>query len=124
MVRGELADLEQVQAERFDLGEDAVQCRPVQPPSEHGMRAVWCRGSPSSSCASTTVTYPMTGTVPSRTSREGQCPTCRGLGGIDLDVQYLPVITVPCPTCHGARFNDATLAEHLDRPENRERTSP
>ena len=43
-------------------------------------------------------------------TREGQCPTCRGLGDIDLDVQYLPDITVECPTCHGARFNDATLA--------------
>ncbi len=25
-------------------------------------------------------------------TREGQCPTCRGLGDIDLDVQYLPDI--------------------------------
>ena len=43
-------------------------------------------------------------------TREGQCPTCRGLGHIDLDVQYLPDISVQCPTCHGARFNDDTLA--------------
>src|SRR5262249_54085240 len=43
-------------------------------------------------------------------TRAGQCPTCRGLGHIDLDVQYLPDITVTCQTCHGARFNDATLA--------------
>jgi excinuclease ABC subunit A len=47
-------------------------------------------------------------------TREGQCPTCRGLGEIDLDVQYLPDITVQCPTCHGARFNDATLAVTVD----------
>jgi excinuclease ABC subunit A len=47
-------------------------------------------------------------------TREGQCPTCRGLGGIDLDVQYLPDINVQCPTCHGARFNDATLAVRFD----------
>jgi len=47
-------------------------------------------------------------------TREGQCPTCRGLGHIDLDVQYLPDITVGCPTCHGARFNDATLAVQTD----------
>ncbi len=45
---------------------------------------------------------------------EGQCPTCRGLGSIDLDVQYLPDIAVQCPTCHGARFNDATLAVKVD----------
>src|SRR6267154_1970540 len=47
-------------------------------------------------------------------TREGQCPTCLGLGHIDLDVQYLPDIAVQCPTCHGARFNDATLAVRVD----------
>ncbi len=47
-------------------------------------------------------------------TREGQCPTCRGLGHIDLDVQYLPDIAVQCPTCHGARFNDATLVVRVD----------
>jgi len=47
-------------------------------------------------------------------TREGQCPTCRGLGSIDLDVQYLPDINVECPTCHGARFNDATLEVRVD----------
>jgi excinuclease ABC subunit A len=47
-------------------------------------------------------------------TRAGQCPTCRGLGHIDLDVQYLPDIAVQCPTCHGARFNDATLAVRID----------
>ena len=47
-------------------------------------------------------------------TREGQCPTCRGLGHIDLDVQYLPDITVQCPTCQGARFNDASLAVRVD----------
>jgi excinuclease ABC subunit A len=47
-------------------------------------------------------------------TREGQCPTCLGLGDIDLDVQYLPDITVQCPTCHGARFNDATLSVRVD----------
>jgi excinuclease ABC subunit A len=47
-------------------------------------------------------------------TREGQCPACLGLGHIDLDVQYLPDITVQCPTCHGARFNDATLAVRVD----------
>jgi excinuclease ABC subunit A len=41
-------------------------------------------------------------------TRQGQCPICLGLGRIDLDVQYLPDITVECPTCHGARFIDAT----------------
>jgi excinuclease ABC subunit A len=47
-------------------------------------------------------------------TRDGQCPTCRGLGSIDLDVQYLPDINVECPTCHGARFNDETLSVRVD----------
>jgi excinuclease ABC subunit A len=47
-------------------------------------------------------------------TREGQCPTCRGLGHLDLDVRYLPDITVQCPACHGARFNDAVLAVQVE----------
>jgi excinuclease ABC subunit A len=47
-------------------------------------------------------------------TRTGQCPTCLGLGHIDLDVQYLPDIAVQCPACHGARFNDATLAVQVN----------
>jgi excinuclease ABC subunit A len=47
-------------------------------------------------------------------TKDGQCPTCRGLGDIDLDVQYLPDINVECPTCHGARFNDETLSVRVD----------
>ena len=47
-------------------------------------------------------------------TRAGQCPACRGLGHVDLDVQYLPDIPVQCPACHGARFNDATLAVRID----------
>jgi excinuclease ABC subunit A len=47
-------------------------------------------------------------------TREGQCPTCFGLGHIDLDVQYLPDIPILCPTCSGARFNEATLQVRVD----------
>ncbi len=47
-------------------------------------------------------------------TRDGQCPTCRGLGHIDLDVQYLPDISVQCPTCHGARFTEAVLAVQVE----------
>ena len=47
-------------------------------------------------------------------TRQGQCPACRGLGHIELDVQYLPDITVQCPACHGARFNDAVLAVQVE----------
>jgi excinuclease ABC subunit A len=47
-------------------------------------------------------------------TKAGQCPTCRGLGSIDLDVQYLPDINVTCPTCHGERFNEDTLTVRVD----------
>jgi excinuclease ABC subunit A len=47
-------------------------------------------------------------------TREGQCPTCLGLGHIDLDVQYLPDIPILCPTCQGARFNEPTLEVEVD----------
>jgi len=36
-------DLEQVQAERLDLGQHAIQCRPVQQAGEHGVHAVMLR---------------------------------------------------------------------------------
>jgi hypothetical protein len=39
-LRCELSDLEQVQAERLDLGQYAVQRGLVQQPGEHGVRAV------------------------------------------------------------------------------------
>ncbi|RDI63584.1 excinuclease ABC subunit A [Nocardia pseudobrasiliensis] len=44
----------------------------------------------------------------------GQCPTCLGLGELDLDIQYLPDLTVTCPDCHGARYNPETLAVRVD----------
>ena len=33
---------------------------------------------------------------------------------IEIDVQYLPDITEPCPTCHGSRFREAVLEVRLD----------
>lgn len=47
-------------------------------------------------------------------TKQGQCPTCRGLGTIDLDVQYLPDINVVCPTCHGRRYNPANPVVRVD----------
>ena len=34
-----------------------------------------------------------------------RCPTCDGTGGIDLDIQFLPDVTIPCPDCRGARYS-------------------
>lgn len=42
-------------------------------------------------------------------TKEGVCPTCKGLGRVSLDVQFLPNIDLVCPTCHGKRYNDETL---------------
>ena len=33
-----------------------------------------------------------------------RCPTCDGTGVIDLDVQFLPDVTIPCPDCRGSRY--------------------
>lgn len=33
-----------------------------------------------------------------------RCPTCDGAGQIDLDVQFLPDVVVPCPDCRGSRY--------------------
>ena len=33
-----------------------------------------------------------------------RCPACDGTGVISLDVQFLPDVEIPCPTCHGSRY--------------------
>lgn len=33
-----------------------------------------------------------------------RCPTCDGTGIINLDVQFLPDVEIPCPDCQGARY--------------------
>ena len=33
-----------------------------------------------------------------------RCPVCDGTGAIDLDVQFLPDVTIPCPECRGSRY--------------------
>ncbi len=41
--------------------------------------------------------------------RGGRCEDCRGQGCKRIAQNFLPDLTVPCPTCHGKRFNRATL---------------
>ena len=36
-----------------------------------------------------------------------RCPTCDGTGVISLDVQFLPDVEVPCPSCRGSRYGAA-----------------
>lgn len=33
-----------------------------------------------------------------------RCPTCDGTGVINLDVQFLPDVEIPCPNCRGSRY--------------------
>lgn len=34
-----------------------------------------------------------------------RCPTCDGTGVINLDVQFLPDVEIPCPDCGGSRYD-------------------
>ena len=36
-----------------------------------------------------------------------RCPSCDGTGEISLDVQFLPDVNIPCPDCHGSRYDRA-----------------
>ena len=53
----------------------------------------------------------------------GRCEACRGEGYIEIEMQFLPDVTVPCEVCKGKRYNrealeikfkDKNIAEVLD----------
>jgi excinuclease ABC subunit A len=44
---------------------------------------------------------------------KGRCPTCDGEGFVSVELLFMASVYAPCPTCHGARFNDATLKVQL-----------
>ena len=44
-----------------------------------------------------------------------RCPVCDGTGIINLDVQFLPDVEIPCPECRGSRYSrEAQLVRHGD----------
>ena len=45
-----------------------------------------------------------------------RCPTCDGTGTINLDVQFLPDVEIPCPDCGGSRYaKDASLIRRIPK---------
>jgi len=68
----------------------------------------------------------MRGYAPGRFSfnvKGGRCEACRGEGFIEIEMQFLPDVTVPCEVCKGKRYNrealeirfkDMNIAEVLD----------
>jgi excinuclease ABC subunit A len=47
----------------------------------------------------------------------GRCEACQGEGYIEIAMQFLPDVTVPCEVCHGKRYNREAL-EILFRGKN------
>jgi len=41
--------------------------------------------------------------------RGGRCESCQGQGYIQIEMQFLPDVTVPCEVCKGKRFNREAL---------------
>lgn len=41
--------------------------------------------------------------------RGGRCETCEGQGQQRIEMNFLPDLYVPCPSCQGKRFNEQTL---------------
>ena len=46
-----------------------------------------------------------------------RCPICDGTGVIDLDVQFLPDVEIPCPECHGSRYAREADQVRLPAPD-------
>jgi excinuclease ABC subunit A len=40
---------------------------------------------------------------------KGRCATCEGEGFVSVELLFMPSVYAPCPTCHGARYDEATL---------------
>ncbi|MDO5566413.1 MAG: ATP-binding cassette domain-containing protein, partial [Planctomycetia bacterium] len=48
-----------------------------------------------------------------------RCPMCDGTGEINLDVQFLPDVQIPCPECRGSRYSKAAeQVKYVNRAGN------
>ncbi|MBN1312672.1 MAG: excinuclease ABC subunit UvrA [Anaerolineae bacterium] len=43
----------------------------------------------------------------------GRCEACQGQGVLQVEMQFLPDIYIPCDVCHGTRYNRETLQVHF-----------
>ncbi len=54
-----------------------------------------------------------------------RCPTCDGTGVINLDVQFLPDVEIPCPDCGGSRYaKEANFIQRVSKGDGRANTLP
>ena len=53
-----------------------------------------------------------------------RCPVCDGTGEINLDVQFLPDVDIPCPSCRGSRYGKDAGAIRLAGKNGESRTMP
>ena len=44
---------------------------------------------------------------------EGACPSCKGMGAVEVKMRYLPSIWITCSDCRGRRFRDEVLESHV-----------
>ena len=64
----------------------------------------------------------MRGYTPGRFSfnvKGGRCEACQGEGFIQIEMQFLPDVTVPCEVCKGKRYNREALEITLQGQEHR-----
>lgn len=58
----------------------------------------------------------MRGYAPGRFSfnvKGGRCEACQGAGLVQIEMQFLPDVTVPCEVCKGKRYNREALEIHF-----------
>ena len=53
-----------------------------------------------------------------------RCPVCDGTGSISLDVQFLPDVDIPCPTCRGSRYAREAYQVRLRNKAGAEKSLP
>ena len=50
---------------------------------------------------------------------EGACPTCKGMGALEVKMRYLPSTWIICSDCRGRRYSDEVLEAKIEIGEKR-----